>query len=86
MGSLCLLPYSQSLPSPRPYLTLCNMLFFYGEELLAHSQTQAGGPPFVGCPRLITFIHYILRHPSHLDVDSSIRTLRSRYAVGTRAQ
>jgi hypothetical protein len=40
---------------------------------------QAGGPPLVGCPRLL--IQYIRRY---LEGDSSIRNLRTRHVVVTR--
>jgi hypothetical protein len=39
-----------------------NKLIFYGEELLAPTpNSQAGGPPLVGCPRLL--IQYIRSFP-----------------------
>jgi hypothetical protein len=43
---------------------------------------QAGGPPLVGCPRLL--IQYIRRYPPYLDAVSSIRNPRTRHAVVTR--
>jgi hypothetical protein len=43
---------------------------------------QAGGPPLVGCPRLL--IQYIRSYPPYLDGVSSIRNLRTRHAVVTR--
>ena len=40
------------------------MIRFYGEELLAPRPTpQAGGPPLVGCPRLL--IQYIRSYPPY---------------------
>jgi hypothetical protein len=43
-----------------------NKLIFYGEELLATRSTPpAGGPPLVGCPRLL--IQYILSYPPYLE-------------------
>jgi hypothetical protein len=45
---------------------------------------QAGGPPLVGCLRL--FIQYIRSHPPYLEGVSSIRNLRTRHAVVTKAQ
>jgi hypothetical protein len=37
-------------PSPSPFVTLCNKLIFYGEELLAPRPTPlAGGPPRFSC-------------------------------------
>jgi len=42
--------------------TFCNVILFYGEELLAPRPTlQAGGSPLVGCPRLL--IQYICNYP-----------------------
>jgi hypothetical protein len=43
---------------------------------------QAGGPPLVGCPRLL--IQYIRSYPPYLEGDPSIRNLRTRHAVVTR--
>jgi hypothetical protein len=42
---------------------------------------QAGGPPYVGCRRLL--IQYILSCPPYLEAVSSIRNLRTRHAVVT---
>jgi hypothetical protein len=45
-------------PCPRLLVNFRNKLIFYAEELLAPRPTsQAGGPPLVGCPRLL--IQYI---------------------------
>ena len=60
--------YQNINPVPRlPVWTFHNqILFFYGEELLAPRPThQAGGPPLVGCPRLL--IQYIRSCPSILE-------------------
>jgi hypothetical protein len=43
---------------------------------------QAGGPPLVGCPRLL--IQYIRSYPTYLGAVSFIRILRTRHAVVTR--
>jgi hypothetical protein len=43
---------------------------------------QAGGPPLVGCPRLL--VQYIRSYPPKLEGVSSIRNLRTRHAVMTR--
>ena len=40
-----------------------NMIRFYGEELLAPRQPQAGEPPLVGCPRLLFL--YIRSYPPY---------------------
>ena len=57
---------SQSI-SPGPRLTLwlfCNMLNSYSEELLTPCPNpQAGGPPLVGCPRLL--MQYIRSCPPY---------------------
>jgi hypothetical protein len=42
----------------------------------------AGGPPLVGCPRLL--IQYIRSYAPYLEAISSIRNLRVRHAVVTR--
>jgi hypothetical protein len=46
------------------------------------SNTQAGEPPLVACPRLL--IQYIRSCPPKLEGVSSIRNLRTRHAVVTR--
>jgi transposase InsO family protein len=43
---------------------------------------QAGGPPLVGCLRLL--IQHIRSYPRKLEGVSSIRNLRTRHAVVTR--
>jgi hypothetical protein len=43
---------------------------------------HAGGPPVVGCPRLL--IQYICSYPPYLEAVPSIRNLRTRHAVVTR--
>jgi hypothetical protein len=43
---------------------------------------QDGGPPLVGCPRLL--IQYIRSYPPYLEGVSSIHNLRTRHAVVTR--
>jgi hypothetical protein len=43
---------------------------------------EAGGPPLVGCPRLL--IQYIRSCPPYLEAFSSIRNLKTRHAVVTR--
>jgi hypothetical protein len=43
---------------------------------------QAGGPPLVGCPRLL--IQYIRSYPPYLEAVSYIRNVRTRHAVVTR--
>jgi hypothetical protein len=43
---------------------------------------QAGGPPLVGCPRLL--MQYVRSFPPNLEGVSSIRNLWTRHAVVTR--
>jgi hypothetical protein len=43
---------------------------------------KAGGPPLVGCPRLL--FQYIRSYPPYLKGVSSIRNLRTRHTVVTR--
>ncbi|KAJ4426046.1 hypothetical protein ANN_27673 [Periplaneta americana] len=49
---------------------------FYGDRLLVLRPTQAGGPPLIGCPRLL--IQYIRSYPPYLE---AVCKLRSRHAV-----
>jgi hypothetical protein len=58
-----------------------NKFIFYG-EVSPTPNPQAGGPPLVGCPRLL--IQYIRSYLPYLEVVSSIRNLRTRHAVVTR--
>jgi hypothetical protein len=44
--------------------------------------SQAGGLPLMGCPRLLS--QYIRSYPPYLEAVSSIRNLRTRHAVVTR--
>jgi hypothetical protein len=70
-------------PGPRLFVYFRNRLIFYSEDLLVPRPTlQAGGPPLVGCTRLL--IQYIRVYPPYLEVVSSIRKLRTRHAVVTR--
>jgi hypothetical protein len=43
---------------------------------------RAGGPPLVGCPRLL--MQYISSYPPYLEAIASIRNLRTRNGVETR--
>jgi hypothetical protein len=55
---------------------------FYGGALLAPPPNpRTGGPPPVGCPRLL--IHYIRSYPPSLKAVFSIRNLRTRLALVT---
>jgi hypothetical protein len=63
---------------------LCEMFrneqLFKGGGYKPLPNTQAGGTPTVGCPRLLT--QYIRSYPKYLDVVST-RNLRTRHAVVT---
>jgi hypothetical protein len=60
-----------------------NKIIFYGEVLLApRPPPPAGGPPRVGCARLL--IDFIRSYPPYLEAVSSIRNLSTRHAVVTR--
>jgi hypothetical protein len=67
---------------PRPYVRFITKLEFCGEELFSARPTpQAGGPPLVGCPRLL--IEYIHSYLPYLQAVSSICNPRMRHAVMT---
>jgi hypothetical protein len=55
---------------------------FHGGGLLDFAHPQPGGPPPVGCPRLL--IQYIHSYPPYLEAVFSISNLRTRHAVVTR--
>jgi hypothetical protein len=44
--------FSYVRPNPRLYVTFCNGIFFY-YEVIPTLNPQAGGPHFVGRPRLL---------------------------------
>ncbi|KAJ4452211.1 hypothetical protein ANN_03729 [Periplaneta americana] len=48
-------------------------------KVIPSPNPQAGGPPLIGCPRLL--IQYIRSYPPYLEAVSSIRNLRTRHAV-----
>jgi len=63
---------------------LCNIseqASFYGELLVPGPTPQSGGPPLIGCPRLL--IQCIRSYPPYLEAVSYIRNQRTRHAVGT---
>jgi hypothetical protein len=62
------------------FSTFSNKLIIYG-ELSRRPNPHAGGPPLVGCPRLL--IQYIRSFPPYLE-GVSIRSLRTRRAVVTK--
>jgi hypothetical protein len=79
---LSLRSFSQGIrPGPRLFEHIRNKLIFYGEEFAPRPTPQAGGPPLVGCPRLL--IQYIRSYPPYLEGVSSIRNLRTRPVVVT---
>jgi hypothetical protein len=84
MASLCVGSFIQRIrPSTRPCKTLRNNMLFHGTELLAPYPTpKAGGPPLVGCLRLL--IHYIRSYPPYIEAIYSIRNLRTCNAMVTR--
>jgi hypothetical protein len=59
-----------------------NIIFLRRGAVSLTPNPKAGGPPLVGCPRLL--IQYIHRYPSYLEGVSTIRNLRTRHAVVTR--
>jgi hypothetical protein len=68
-------------PGLRQMFTFRNKASFYGEDLSApRPKPKAGGPPLVGCPRLL--IPYI-RSYLYIGGRSSIRNLGLRHAVVT---
>jgi hypothetical protein len=54
-------------------------MFYGGEVVSTPPNLQAGGPPPVGCPRLL--IQYIRSYPPYLEAVSSIRNPRTRHVV-----
>jgi hypothetical protein len=67
---------------PRLCVVIRNKYRVLRWELLAPAPNpQAGGPPTVGCPRLL--IRYIRSYPPYLEAVSSIRNPRTRHAVVT---
>jgi hypothetical protein len=60
-SSPCLLIFSEC---SRTCETFCKIVRFYGEELLAPPNTHVGGPPIVGCPRLL--LQYVRSYPPYL--------------------
>jgi hypothetical protein len=66
------LPCSQEPPNSTPFVIFRSKLIFQGDELLDPRPTpQTGGPPLVGCPRLL--IQYNRSYPPYLEAASSIR-------------
>ncbi|KAJ4428508.1 hypothetical protein ANN_24550 [Periplaneta americana] len=49
------------------------------KSVIPSPNPQAGGPPLIGCPRLL--IQYIRSYPPYLEAVSSIRNLRTCHAV-----
>jgi hypothetical protein len=67
---------------PRPFAKFCNN-FLRWRVVSSTPNPQAGWSPLVGCPELL--IQYIRSYPPYLEAVSSIRNLRTRHAVVTRA-
>jgi hypothetical protein len=81
---------------PFPVLRLCQVIrhvprlcvvirnkywVLLGRVFIPPANPQAGGPPTVGCPRLL--IQYIRSYPPYLEAVSSVRNPRTRHAVVT---
>jgi hypothetical protein len=63
-------------------MTFRNKLILYDEMFYPTPNSHAGGPPLVGCPRLL--IQYIRSYPPYLEAVSSVLNPRTRRAVVTR--
>jgi hypothetical protein len=57
-------------------------LFLWWRVVSPTPNPQAGGPPLIGCPRLL--FQYIRSYPPYLEAVSSIHNLRMRHAMVTR--
>jgi hypothetical protein len=69
-------------PVPRLCVVIRNKYWVLrGRVVSPPPKPQAGGPPTVGCPRLL--IQYIRSYPPYLEAISSIRNPRTRHAVVT---
>jgi hypothetical protein len=69
-------------PVPRLCLVIRNKYWgLRGRVVSPPPNPQAGGPPTVGCPRLL--IQDIRSYPPYLEAVSSIRNPRTRHAVVT---
>jgi hypothetical protein len=69
-------------PVPRLCVVFRNKyLVLWGRVVSPPPNPQAGGPPIVGCPRLL--IQYIRSYPPYVEAVSSIRNPRIRHAVVT---
>jgi hypothetical protein len=69
-------------PGPRLLVIFRNKLIFLRRGVVSRTPNpQAGGPPLIGCPRLL--IQYIRSYPPYLEAVSSIRNLRTRHGVVT---
>jgi hypothetical protein len=70
----------QSIPS-HPISLRSTFLLFRRGVVVPTPNPQAGGPPLVGCLRLL--IQYICSYPPYLEVVSSIRNQRMYHAMVT---
>jgi hypothetical protein len=71
-------------PDPRLLMNFRNKLIFLRWGVVSPTPNPtAGGPPLVGCPRLL--IQYIHSYSSYLEAVSSICNLRTRHVVVKRA-
>jgi hypothetical protein len=69
-------------PVPRLCIVIRNKYWVLrGRVVTPPPNPQAGGPPTIGCPRLL--IQYIPSYPPYLEAVSSIHNPRTRHAVVT---
>jgi hypothetical protein len=80
--SLCWRFIQRSHPSKRPFVTFRKKLISLQWGFDPMPNPQAGGPPLMGCPRLL--IQYIYRYLPYLEAISSIHNPRMCHAVVTR--
>jgi hypothetical protein len=75
--------FKESVEVRGPFLHFVANLFILRWGVVSPTPNlQAGGPPFVGCPRLL--IQYIRSYRPYLEAISFIRSLRTRHPVVTR--
>jgi hypothetical protein len=68
-------------PVPRLCVVIRNKYWVLRGRIVSPPNPQAGGPPTIGCPRLI--IQHIRSYPPCLEAVSSIRNPKTRHAVVT---
>jgi hypothetical protein len=76
----CLRSFQSILPFPRPFVTFCNVfLFLWWGVVSPLPNPQAGGPPLVGCSRLL--VQYIHSYPKYLYLVKKKSTHRLSFGV-----